>query len=40
MLGDIFVKLAWIDIVCGFPGDFEKLNVILKLLLSNATIDR
>jgi len=36
-LGVKFVKVAWTNVVCGFPGCFEKLNVILKELLSNAT---
>lgn len=27
------------SVVCGLPGSFEKLKVIFKELLSNATID-
>lgn len=29
-LADIFVKVAWITVTCGFPGGFVKLNVIFK----------
>lgn len=38
-LEDKFVKVAWIFVVCGLPGCFERLNVNLKELLSNAVID-
>lgn len=36
---DLFVKLASITVVCGFPGCFEKLNINFIELLSNAIID-
>lgn len=36
---NLFVKLASITVVCGFPGCFEKLNVNFMELLSNATTD-
>jgi len=39
VLEDKFVKVAWITVVCGFPGCFEKLNVNLKELLSKAVTD-
>jgi hypothetical protein len=38
-LEDKFVKVAWIAVVCGFPGCFVKLNVNLKELLSKAVTD-
>ena len=38
-LDDKLVKVAWIIVICGFSGCFEKLDAILKELLSCAVID-